>query len=287
MQEQRIRIGTRGSRLAQVQTDMVIEQLKENYPDVRFEKVIVTTKGDKQKDAAISSFGGKAVFVEEIEEALLSGTIDLAVHSAKDMPNPCKKGLGIAGVLPRACVQDVLIYRADTDIRSKDTFTVGTGSLRRRCQIKELYPQAECMELRGNVTTRIQKLRDGLYDAIILAAAGIERLGIGKEPDLVYEYLDVDAVLPAAGQGIIAMEACEGTLPYRMVQTISDAETEGCLRAERAVVREMEAGCHEPIGVYATWKDEKKLCVRVMNARSGKVEREMWEREKEDANDLE
>lgn len=102
MQEQRIRIGTRGSKLAQVQTDMVIEQLKKNYPDVRFEKVIVTTKGDRQKDAAISSFGGKAVFVEEIEEALLSGTIDLAVHSAKDMPNPCKKGLGIAGVLPRA-----------------------------------------------------------------------------------------------------------------------------------------------------------------------------------------
>ena len=100
MQEQRIRIGTRGSRLAQIQTDMVIEQLKKHYPDVQFEKVIVTTKGDKQKEAAISSFGGKAVFVEEIEEALLDGTIDLAVHSAKDMPNPCKKGLVIAGVLP-------------------------------------------------------------------------------------------------------------------------------------------------------------------------------------------
>lgn len=282
MQEQRIRIGTRGSKLAQIQTDMVIEQLKKHYPDVRFEKVIVTTKGDKQKEAAISSFGGKAVFVEEIEEALLDGTIDLAVHSAKDMPNPCKKGLGIAGVLPRACVQDVLIYRVDTDIRSKDTFTVGTGSLRRRCQIKEIYPQAECMELRGNVTTRIQKLRDGLYDAIILAAAGIERLGIEKEPDLVYEYLDVDAMLPAAGQGIIAIEACEGTLPYRMAHMISDAETAGCLRAERVVVREMGAGCHEPIAVYATWKNEKKLCVRVMNARSGSIERETYEREMKD-----
>lgn len=279
MQEQRIRIGTRGSKLAQIQTDMVIEQLKKQYPDVRFEKVIVTTKGDKQKEAAISSFGGKAVFVEEIEDALLSGAIDLAVHSAKDMPNPCKKGLGIAGVLPRACVQDVLIYRKDTDIWKKDAFTVGTGSLRRRCQIKELYPQAECMELRGNVTTRIQKLRDGMYDAIVLAAAGIERLGIHQEPDLCYKYLDVDAMLPAAGQGIIAIEACEETLPYRMAQTISDAETAVCLQAERDVVREMEAGCHEPIGVYATWKDEKTMQVRVMNARSGKVEREMWERE--------
>lgn len=282
MQEQRIRIGTRGSKLAQIQTDMVINQLKKHYPDVQFEKVIVTTKGDKQKEAAISSFGGKAVFVEEIEEALQDGTVDLAVHSAKDMPNPCKKGLGIAGVLPRGCVQDVLIYRAGTDIRSKDTFTVGTGSLRRRCQIKEIYPQAECVDLRGNVTTRIQKLRDGLYDAIILAAAGIERLGIEKEPDLVYEYLDVDVMLPAAGQGIIAIEACEGTLPYRMAQTISDAETEACLRAERAVVREMEAGCHEPIGVYATWKNEKRLCVCVMNARSGSIERETFEREMED-----
>lgn len=181
-------------------------------------------------------------------------------------------------------MQDVLIYRVGTDIRSKNTFTVGTGSLRRRSQIKEIYPQAECMELRGNVTTRIQKLRDGLYDAIILAAAGIERLGIEKEPDLVYEYLDVDVMLPAAGQGIIAIEACEGTLPYHMAETISDAETEGCLRAERAVVREMEAGCHEPIGVYATWKNEKKLCVRVMNARSGSVKRETFEREMEDAN---
>ena len=282
MQEQRIRIGTRGSRLAQIQTDMVIEQLKKHYPDVQFENIHFA-----DSLLTLSSFGGKAVFVEEIEEALLSGTIDLAVHSAKDMPNPCKKGLGIAGVLPRACVQDVLIYRADTDIQSKNTFTVGTGSLRRRSQIKEIYPQAECMELRGNVTTRIQKLQDGLYDAIILAAAGIERLGIEKEPDLVYEYLDVDVMLPAAGQGIIAIEACEGTLPYHMAETISDAETEGCLRAERAVVREMEAGCHEPIGVYATWKDDKTMQVRVMNARSGKVEREVWEREKEDANDLE
>ena len=128
----------------------------------------------------------------------------------------CHRGRSAA-----CCVQDVLIYRADTDIRSKNTFTVGTGSLRRRSQIKEIYPQAECMELRGNVTTRIQKLRDGLYDAIILAAAGIERLGIEKEPDLVYEYLDVDVMLPAAGQGIIAIEACEGTLPYHMAETIS------------------------------------------------------------------
>ena len=282
-----IKIGTRKSKLALIQTDIVKDKIKKAFPEIEVEIVKIDTKGDQILDKSLTSFGGKGVFTAELEAELLSGAVDIAVHSAKDMPNPCKKGLGIAGVLSRACAQDVLIYRVDTDIWSKDTFTVGTGSLRRRCQIKELYPQAECMELRGNVTTRIQKLRDGLYDAIILAAAGIERLGIGKEPDLVYEYLDVDAMLPAAGQGIIAMEAREGTLPYRMVQTISDAETEGCLRAERAVVREMEAGCHEPIGVYATWKDKKTMQVRVMNARSGKVKREMWEREKEDANDLE
>lgn len=201
-----IRIGTRKSELAKIQTGLVVSKLQEAFPEYEYEIVYMTTKGDKEKDSPIPSFGGKAVFVEEFEQALLDDTVDLAVHSAKDMPNPCKDGLTVAGVLERACVQDVLIYKKETSFTKDSVFTIGTGSLRRQCQIKKMYPNAVCKSLRGNIGTRLNKLRAGEYDAIVLAAAGIRRQGIDNDSDFVYEYLSVKEMLPAAGQAVIAME---------------------------------------------------------------------------------
>ncbi|MGN1206066.1 MAG: hydroxymethylbilane synthase [Eubacterium sp.] len=244
-----IRIGTRGSDLARIQTEMVIQALKEKYPMYHYETVILTTKGDRQTDRPITAFGGKAVFVEEIEQALQNNTIDIAVHSAKDMPNPCGEGLAIAGTLPRACVQDVLIYRKGKEITRKTTFTVGTGSLRRRCQIREMYPKAHCQDLRGNVGTRIRKLKEGRYDAIVLAAAGIKRQGLDEDAELQYEYLPEKEMLPAAGQAIIAMETRKDGYIRKLVEEISDQESSFELEIERAVLTELQAGCHEPIGV--------------------------------------
>lgn len=246
-----IKIGTRGSKLARIQTDMVIARLSEEFSDYNFESVEITTKGDRDKRNPIYEFGGKAVFVEDIEQAILDGTIDLAVHSAKDMPMPCAKGLAIAGVLERANPCDVLIYRKETRMKRESKISIGTSSLRRRYQISRCYPNAVCCDLRGNIGTRIRKLKEGNYDAILLAAAGIERQGIDKEEDLVYETLSLEDMLPAAGQGIIAIETMASGFIFDMVRKISHEETRFVLDAERAVLEKLVASCHEPVGVYA------------------------------------
>lgn len=268
-----IKLGTRGSELARIQTELVRKALADKFPMYRYETVILTTKGDRQTDRPITAFGGKAVFVEEIEQALTEGTIDIAVHSAKDMPNPCGDGLAIAGTLPRACVQDVLIYPKGKEISRETVFTVGTGSLRRRCQIQEIYPKAECRDLRGNIGTRIAKLKEGKYDAIVLAAAGIERQGLNRDPELEYRYLPVSEVLPAAGQAIIAVETRDTGFVKELVHEISDEASAFELEAERAVLTVLDAGCHEPIGVLSRVSgDEMKL--DVMMEKDGNVCRE-------------
>ena len=259
-----IRIGTRGSALARKQTDMVIESLKSTFPDYQWEVVVLTTKGDKRRDVPITSFGGKAVFVEEIEQALADGTIDMAVHSAKDMPNPCKERLTIAGTLPRACIQDVLVTKKGRSFATEETFVAGTGSLRRKWQLEKLFPNVVCKDLRGNVGTRIEKLRQGQYDAVILAAAGLERQGLLQEPDLEYRYFTIDEMLPAAGQAIIAIETKEQTKAYTMAQAVSDKKAFTQLMIERAVLEKLGADCHEPIGVLADMGSEDTLDLRLM-----------------------
>ena len=265
-----IRIGTRKSELAKIQTGLVVSKLQEAFPEYEYEIVYMTTRGDKEKESPIPSFGGKAVFVEEFEQALLDDTIDLAVHSAKDMPNPCKDGLMVAGVLERACVQDVLIYKKETSFTKDSVFTIGTGSLRRQCQIKKMYPNAVCKSLRGNIGTRLNKLRAGEYDAIVLAAAGIRRQGIDNDSDFVYEYLSVKEMLPAAGQAVIAMETKKGTLANELAEKISDVHTAECLRTERAVLTKLNAGCHEPIGVLCTL-DGHRMNLSLMEEKEGEV----------------
>lgn len=209
----KIRIGTRKSRLALIQTELVKEKIEQAFPEAEVEVFKLSTKGDEQLDRSLTSFGGKGVFTRELEEALLLGEIDLAVHSAKDMPMEFPQGLEIGAVLERADVRDVFV--TTSGVKAADLpagSIVGTSSLRRELQIKAMNPLVRIALLRGNVETRLRKLRKGQYDGILLAAAGLERLGLLKEPDLHLEYLDPDTFLPAAGQGILAVEAKEGRL---------------------------------------------------------------------------
>ena len=258
-----VKVGTRGSKLALAQTELVIKALRERFPQVDFQMVTMSTRGDRDTSRALLEFGGKAVFVEEFEEAILKGDIDIAVHSAKDMPMEIMEGLTISGTLPRACPQDVLIYKSGRSFDRNDSFVVGTSSLRRQYQIRDMYPNAVCKNLRGNVGTRIQKLEDGEYDAIILAAAGLERLGIidgsvecveVHKDELTFRYLSTESMLPAACQGIIAIETRTSGEACDMVREINDTEAYTQLICERAVLNRLNAGCHEPIGVYSEMK---------------------------------
>lgn len=255
-----VKVGTRGSKLALAQTELVIKALRERFPQVDFQMVTMSTRGDRDTSRALLEFGGKAVFVEEFEKAILKGDIDIAVHSAKDMPMEIMEGLTISGTLPRACPQDVLIYKRGRSFDRNDSFVVGTSSLRRQYQIRDMYPNAVCKNLRGNVGTRIQKLEAGEYDAIILAAAGLERLGIidgssecveVHKDELTFRYLSTESMLPAACQGIIAIETRTSGEACDMVRTINDTEAYTQLTCERAVLSRLNAGCHEPIGVYS------------------------------------
>lgn len=279
-----VKVGTRGSKLALAQTELVIKALRERFHQVDFQMVTMSTRGDRDTSRALLEFGGKAVFVEEFEEAILKGDIDIAVHSAKDMPMEIMGGLTISGTLPRACPQDVLIYNSGRSFDRNDSFVVGTSSLRRQYQIRDMYPNTVCKNLRGNVGTRIQKLEDGEYDAIILAAAGLERLGIidgsagcleVQKDKLTFRYLSTESMLPAACQGIIAIETRTYGEAYDMVRAINDTEAYTQLTCERAVLSRLNAGCHEPIGVYSELHgDHMKLSLMKADAASSDKEKD-------------
>lgn len=283
-QKKTVKVGTRGSKLALAQTELVIKALKERFPQIDFQMITMSTRGDRDTSRALLEFGGKAVFVEEFEEAILKGDIDIAVHSAKDMPMEIMEGLTISGTLPRACPQDVFIYKSGRSFDRNDSFVVGTSSLRRQYQIRDMYPYAVCKNLRGNVGTRIQKLEDGEYDAIILAVAGLERLGIidgsagcleVQKDKLTFRYLSIESMLPAACQGIIAIETRTSGEVYDMVRAINDTEVYTQLTCERAVLNRLNAGCHEPIGVYSELHgDHMKLSLMKADAASSDKEKD-------------
>lgn len=283
-QKKTVKVGTRGSKLALAQTELVIKALNERFPQVDFQMVTMSTRGDRDTSRTLLEFGGKAVFVEEFEEVILKGDIDIAVHSAKDMPMEIMEGLTISGTLPRACPQDVFIYKSGRSFDRNDSFVVGTSSLRRQYQIRDMYPNAVCKNLRGNVGTRIQKLEDGEYDAIILAVAGLERLGIidgsagcleVQKDKLTFRYLSIESMLPAACQGIIAIETRTSGEVYDMVRAINDTEVYTQLTCERAVLNRLNAGCHEPIGVYSELHgDHMKLSLMKADAASSDKEKD-------------
>ena len=257
-----IRIGTRGSALARVQALAVRDALLAKHDALSSDKIkieIFTTQGDRILDRALGDVGGKGLFTQEIEDALLSNSIDLAVHSGKDLPTHLPDGLIIAAVLPREAPQDVVLSRHLGGLSGLPSGSlVGTASLRRQAQIKAARPDVEVINFRGSVQTRLKKLSDGLADATVLAAAGLNRLALditNLAPSA--EMLNLNISLPAAAQGIIGIEVRrEDKQMLRLLEPINDPITHTAFLAERAVLDKLDGSCRTPIGAHAVIKDD-------------------------------
>ena len=251
-----LRIGTRGSPLALAQAREVRARLAAalGWPDDRITLEPIRTTGDTIRDRPLSEAGGKGLFTKEIEEALLAGAVDVAVHSAKDMPTLLPPGLTIAAVLPREDARDVFISRkAGTLADLPAGATVGTASLRRQALVMHRRRDLAVVPLRGNVETRLRKLEAGEVDAILLALAGLRRLGLAAAATAV---LAVEEFLPAVGQGIIAIEArAEDARVCRLLETVNHADTATALAAERAFLAELDGSCRTPIAGHAVVGD--------------------------------
>jgi hydroxymethylbilane synthase len=239
-------IATRKSPLALAQTEMVGERLR-GALDVEIELKKIVTTGDKQTSWSLEQRGGKGLFTKELEESLLRGEADLAVHSAKDLPGDMPEGLEVAGYLPRADARDVLVLRDGLEAPR----TIATGSPRRRLQVGMLFPDVEFTEIRGNVDTRLRKIsQDGVADATLLAAAGLARLGIGSWPGVQFHPLGFEHMVPAVGQAAIAVQCRAGE--GAAIKGIFDARTEAAVTLERAFQNALGGGCHTAFGVHAT-----------------------------------
>jgi hydroxymethylbilane synthase len=266
--DQELRLGTRGSQLALWQANTVASRIAAaGGPPCRI--VVIRTTGDRLHDAPLSEVGGKRLFVKEIEDALLRDEIDLAVHSSKDMPAVLPDGLSIGAVLPREDPADAVVLPARTD-RAEATETIedlvaqlgrspsiGTGSVRRIAQLTRLFPGATFQPIRGNLDTRLRKLDEGAHHALVLAAAGLRRLGFAARISFA---LPVEVCVPAPGQGIVAVEVRAADTPMqRLLSTINDEASAAALTAERALVRALGGGCQTPVGALASPADGETL----------------------------
>ena len=250
MLEKTLKIATRQSPLALWQANYVKDRLQQLYPDLTIELVPMVTKGDVILDSPLAKIGGKGLFVKELENALLTKEADIAVHSMKDVPMQFPEGLGLAVICQREDPRDAFVshsYRTFAEL--PQGAVVGTSSLRRQCQLKALRPDLDIRSLRGNVGTRLSKLDNGDYDAIILASAGLIRLGLA---DRIASFIDVEQSLPAAGQGAVGIECRTDDMQvHALLAPLADAETTYCVRAERAMNNHLQGGCQVPIGGYA------------------------------------
>ncbi len=255
-----IRIATRKSPLALWQAEHVAACLREAFPGLRTELVKMTTRGDKMLDAPLAKVGGKGLFVKELEQGMLDGEADIAVHSMKDVPIEFPMGLRLAAILKREDPRDALVsnrYAAFAAL--PPNAKIGTSSLRRQCQIKARLPQCEIISLRGNVNTRLAKLDAGEFDAIVLAAAGLKRLGF---KDRITESLTPETSLPSMGQGAIGIECRDGDSQILdCLRLLHDEETAWRVTAERAMNERLQGGCQVPIAGYAEL-DGKQLTLR-------------------------
>ncbi|RDE31990.1 hydroxymethylbilane synthase [Parageobacillus thermoglucosidasius] len=262
----KIIVGSRRSKLALTQTNWVIEQLRQLGAPFEFEVKEIVTKGDKILDVTLSKVGGKGLFVKEIEHAMLNNEIDMAVHSMKDMPAVLPDGLIIGCVPPREDHRDVLISK------NKETFAdlpsgavIGTSSLRRSAQLLAKRPDLTIKWIRGNIDTRLAKLQTEDYDAIVLAAAGLVRMGWAS--DVITEYLATDVCLPAVGQGALAVECRESDEELReWLQKLNDIDTERAVYTERAFLRQLEGGCQVPIAGYAHVNNQNDIVLTALVA---------------------
>lgn len=256
----RIRVGSRESRLAVAQAEEVIARL-----GVPCELVTMKTTGDRILDRTLDKVGGKGLFVRELDCALAEGRIDLAVHSLKDLPMEQPEGLPIAAYSPREDARDALVL--PEGVREPDfSKPIGCASARRRVQLEALFPGVKVEPVRGNVLSRLEKLDAGQYGALVLAAAGLRRLGLERR---ISRLFSPEELLPAAGQGILAVQARAGELTERL-RALDCAESRACALAERAVVRGLDGGCFAPIGAYAE-RNGERLRVRGLYAADGKL----------------
>lgn len=276
----KIRIGTRGSKLALKQASLVQEALRQADCNIETDIVILHTKGDKIQDKPLSEIGEKGVFASELEQALADDKIDIAVHSAKDLPMVLAAGLTIAAVLPRADVRDALVIPKGgrmpllaEDIQDAELgfenhmFVIGSGSRRRQLQAGQFWKNVICENIRGNIDTRLRKLQEGVYDGILLAKAGLDRLEIDSEQEqgFVCCPLPSEQFLPAACQGIIAVEAVQDSDAEVLCRKITDIETERCFLVEREVLMQLSADCSEAAAAWCR-REQGMLVLDVMYA---------------------
>jgi hydroxymethylbilane synthase len=264
-----IRIGSRASALALWQAEWVKAELEKNYPDMTVTLTKIKTTGDKILDVPLAQVGGKGLFVKEIEEAMLMNEIDIAVHSMKDVPTVFPEGLHLGAITRREDARDALLSRnkvAFSDLPKGAN--VGTSSLRRQAQLLSVRPDFVIHQLRGNVDTRLRKLKEGQYDAIILAAAGVKRLGLAEH---VTEYLSTELSLPAIGQGALGIECRADDRELNdLIAFFNHADSRTCVEGERALLRRLEGGCQVPIACYGQVKANKLELTALVGSVDGK-----------------
>jgi hydroxymethylbilane synthase len=249
-------VGTRGSKLALAQTNLVVEQLKQINSEINIQVEIIKTEGDILSEKSLPLIGGKGIFIKEIEQALRNGKIDFAVHSMKDMPTELPQGLIFAAIPKREDPRDVMISRYGMGLEDLPTKTrIGTGSPRRASQLRDFRNDLEILDIRGNIDTRLRKLDEGNYDVIILAAAGLNRLGLSEK---VTDFISCDIMLPSVGQGALAIEMRNEKSTLRdLISQLDHSETRCEVEAERIFLNSLGGGCHTPIASLGRVRDGK------------------------------
>jgi hydroxymethylbilane synthase len=260
----RLRVGTRSSRLALWQTDYVSDRLRQHFPELQIDRVPMTTLGDRVTTVALSKIGDKGIFTRELEDGLRAGAIDLAVHSLKDLPTELPPDLEIGAVLERGDPRDVLVAARDATLATLPAGTrVGTSSLRRRAQLAAARTDIEVVDIRGNVPTRLEKVWQGQVDAVLIAFAGLKRLGLESH---VCEVFDPGDMVPAPGQGALAVQIRRGDDRLaRLLQSLNHPATRLATAAERALLGFLEGGCQVPVGAFGQF-DGSTLLLRAIVA---------------------
>lgn len=269
MKRQKIKIGTRGSALALWQAEWVKSELEKRYQGMTVTLTKIKTTGDKILDVPLAKVGGKGLFVKEIEEAMLANEIDIAVHSMKDVPTFFPDGLHLSCITKREDPRDALLSRNGVSFKDLPKgANVGTSSLRRQAQLMNIRPDFVIHQLRGNVDTRLRKLKEGQFDAIILAAAGVKRLGLAEN---VTEYIDPEISLPAIGQGALGIECRVDDRELNdLVAFFNHDDSRTCVTGERALLRRLEGGCQVPIACYGRMKEGKLHLTGLVGSVDGK-----------------
>ncbi|MCD8028164.1 MAG: hydroxymethylbilane synthase [Erysipelotrichaceae bacterium] len=277
----KIVLGTRGSKLALIQTQLVLDKLQQYYPYNEYDIKVIHTKGDKILNQSLEKIGDKGLFVKEIEQQLLDHKIDIAVHSMKDMPSKCADGLVFTDTLENADCRDCLVLNGHDTLKDVPIgATIATGSKRRKYQLLKLRPDLNIVDIRGNIHTRIQKMFDNSYDGLVLAAAGLERIG---RKDLISEYLNPHIFVPACAQGMLGIEVRENDPLYNMINEIADKDATYKMKLERTFLETINGSCHIPMGTYIEVEKDSIHVEALLGNEEGKLIHEACIFDKENA----